>query len=650
MSPAPVRTSLQPRTFPYRGGYAVGGLLIVAGIVVAIVLAVNGFRALVDDVNDFRRAVGRDSLEETLQAGAEYIVYDEDGIDAGPFNVTVTRASDGAEVGTTIIENGPTYEVDGRRGRARVGFEVPTSDIYRIQLDTSAAQLARFAVGGDVTNVRQNAIVQGLVFGAVLVLLGLVVLMGTGALHARWKVRQALQGQVSTAREALRQGAEQVESGSEDVVAQVSARTHERLEQARRRLSGGTTAFSSGTDPGRPGWQESIAAQARQRIDQIDTELAQREPEAADAADRAAVARDAVERADQALSRIQQRLAEGEPLRTILRDERQAAQQAGRELAERARQTQTAATEHVRQAADAVADRGTAEGAALASDLTGIGSAAIEEAAAQAGSATDDLATGVAATAAGAATAAAAASADRLRAIIGTEPAGDTDQGDEAPQESEDAGGVRVPESGLPPPPPPPALTEPGITDVGLIEAVVDDADQGLDDRLVEAATAPVEELDRVLAEAAAPVEEVERVVEAAAAPVEEVERLVEAAATPVLEEVELDHPLERGLAPPAVAAFALAPPPAARPIATRSPGGSRAPSGADGPEFTVLAPPPAAAPPARTHVRPRPEPGPEPTVDAEPDGADPDVADDAPGSDRFVMAPPPPHRPLRER
>ncbi len=628
MSPAPVRRSVGSRTFPYRGGYVVGLLLMVAGVVVAIVLAVNGFRSLVDDVNDFRRAVGRDNLEETLEAGVEYVVYDEDGIDVGPFDIRVIRISDGTEIPTTTIENGTTYDVDGRRGRARVGFQVPTSDIYRVELDTSVSQLTRVAVGGDVTDVRSNAIVQGLVFGAVLVLLGLVVLLVTAVLHARWKVRTALEAQVSGARQALRQGAEQVESAGGDAASRASAWTHDRLDQARAKLS------TTGGEPGGAGWQESIAAQARQRLDQIDTQLSQLEPGAGDVAERAEVGRDAVEQADRALGRIQERLAAGESLRAILRDEREAASRTARELASRAPEAQATVTEQVASAAGSVAERGAAEASALGSDLSSIGAGALVDVVTETSTAADVGATGAAATAAGAATAAAAAGSQRLRSALGVDEVTTT----------EEVADERAP--GLPPPPPPPVLDEPEAEDA--VPAVAEQTPEPLGEDAAAAAAPP--------GEAVADAVQLPPVEEAApsGAPADE----VEAPATAEEPRPEPAPPLEPAPTAPGgsldAPEFVIAPPPVVRALSTGAGRIEPTPAAAEAEAgFSVLAPPPAATRLALSSPE-RP-----PTADDAADvaaahvAADDIAADDDGGgsrSDGFALAPPPAYRGLPER
>ena len=54
-----------------------------------------------------------DTIEESLERGEEIVIYDEADVRAGPLDVTVIRNSDGAEVATTSIIDGTTYDVDG---------------------------------------------------------------------------------------------------------------------------------------------------------------------------------------------------------------------------------------------------------------------------------------------------------------------------------------------------------------------------------------------------------------------------------------------------------------------------------------------------------------------------------------------------------
>jgi hypothetical protein len=448
VSPAPVRPRMRGSgdTFPQMWGYWLGPALIVAGVIVAAVMVVGGIRGLVDDVNDLRRAFGGDSIEQRLEAGTEYFVYDEDGISAGPFDVTVIRASDGAEVATEEIFDGTTYDVDGRKGEARVAFNVPTSDIYRIELDTSVGQIARFAVGADVGNDRTNSIVRGVVIGSVLGLTGFAVLLWTMIVHARWKLQDAALGHVSNARRVLREqtGTEAItdsgRSAATGAVSRASSWSQERLQRVKTKLP--TTDADSETDHGRaPTWQESLANQARDGIGQIEEQLSVLEPAADDAIAVAQVPGDLLDRIDEALGRVEDRVAAGDSVRDIARDEQVAAKDLARDIQARAQDAGAELKQQGELLEDAAVDSVPGQVALVSEDLTGIGADAVEDARSRAVAASDELLAGLGTTAGAAATAVAAA-------VVGG---------------TDDAPGVAAPSSLPPPPPAPPPAISPEV-------------------------------------------------------------------------------------------------------------------------------------------------------------------------------------------
>lgn len=417
MSPAPVRER-RPRaaSFPHAWGYWLGLFLMVAGVAAAVFFVVTAIQGFRDDVNGLRRAVDVDNLEVNLERG-EYLVFDEDGIDVGPFGVRVFRTSDGLEVPTSDIVDGTTYDVDGLEGRARVGFNVPTSDIYRVELDTSLGDAARFAVGGDVGNDRANRIIQGLVLGAVLFILGFVAIIWTLALHARWRLRAEVTERASTAREVLATATEPMDSADtrRDTATEASERAttwaRERIERARAAIPSSDVPTIEGEHGRPPTLRQTVTDRVNQALDAADRQLDAAEPVIGEAAAGAEAPTDIAARIDEALGRVQDRVAKGDRLRDIAADERVAAEATAAELAAQARTAQENVVEQASSLEEQILERAGAEIEALSDEPLAIGTEAVDALTADAELAGEDLIAG----AAGAASGALAAGAERAR-------------------------------------------------------------------------------------------------------------------------------------------------------------------------------------------------------------------------------------------
>ncbi len=203
MAPAPVRPS-RPSS---RGawGVPVGATLMVVGVVTAIVIVAVGVISFVRDVNRLVRTSSGGDLVTDLEAG-EYFLYDEDdGVDLGPLDVRITRVSDGVAVGTSDVDDGPSYDIAGNTGSAALSFDLPTAGDYRIETTTGVGEIASFAVGRDVGSGPLASLTRGLVIGGLLFLLGLVLLIWGAIQRGRARLR-------SKAAEALEQSKRAVDS------------------------------------------------------------------------------------------------------------------------------------------------------------------------------------------------------------------------------------------------------------------------------------------------------------------------------------------------------------------------------------------------------------------------------------------------------
>ncbi|MGI9622248.1 MAG: hypothetical protein ACR2PK_05365 [Acidimicrobiales bacterium] len=407
--------------FPHIWGYWVGFLLVLAGIIVAVIGAVNGVTGFADDVNDLRRVLGgTNEIEASLESGEEIVVYDEADFGAGPFEVTVIRVSDGAEVSTSEITDGATYEVDGREGRARVGFRVPSSDIYRVEVDTSVGQIARFAVGADVGNDRANTVVAGLAWGGFLALAGFVVIVVTMVLHARWKVRSAIPGQIDkarrvlegTAREAVDAPARAVSAGHE----QVTSWTRENVEKAKQHLP------SSAGDSEVSGLAGTIQSKGSEWIDAANQVLTGSQTQSTEGVTTADLPNDLLDRVGASLDRIEARVAAGDSLRAIARDERALVEETVREVAAQTAETQEQVGDRFAATEQALRERAATEVGGAQADLVELGTIAFDDALAQVTDAGDELTLGLATTAGAAAAAGAAVVQDRADKVLEPPP------------------------------------------------------------------------------------------------------------------------------------------------------------------------------------------------------------------------------------
>ncbi len=347
MSPAPLRTrpTDSRSKFPGSWGYGLGTVLMIAGVAVALVLIIGGLSGFADDVRDLRRAVNPDSLELSLEEG-EYLVFDEDGLDLGPFNAKVTRTSDGRDIPTAAVNDGTSYDVDGLSGKAKVGFSVPTSDIYRVELDTSVGDVLGFAVGSDVGNNRANAVTRGVLFGTILFGLGVVAVVVTLFQHARWRLRTQLAEGATKARQAVAQVAELADPG--DVggsTRRAAAFGRDRLGKARE-----VVAQVDGASP----IEEALEAQANAVLDGLEQQLGAMEPAVEAVAEAAPAPAELAGRIDEAIGRVQDRLASGDRLRDIARDETTLAKESAAQLGAEVQATKQAAIEQAESVAATV--------------------------------------------------------------------------------------------------------------------------------------------------------------------------------------------------------------------------------------------------------------------------------------------------------
>ena len=346
--PAPTRMRTTSQKFPQRWGYAVSGTLIVAGIIVGIAIAAAGLKNLYDDVNALRRNINNGEMLVSAERG-DYVIYDEDGFDVGPFDVRVIRDSDEAVIPTIPISDGVSYDVDGNDGTARASVRLPTDDLYRIDVGTSVGDVAKFAFGVDVGAGPTDYILRGVVIGGITSILGVLLLFWTLVQHARWRLRSELsntllagrdlvgdsEGAASTATAQSRTRASSLIDRASSAAERGIARARDELEKVSDPSAPGSSARLAPPPPppqaGSSDWRASVAERANDILAAAESKLAEGTSAANDYITTADTTQ-ATEAADTALERVQARIDAGESLRSIARDESSRAREGAAEL------------------------------------------------------------------------------------------------------------------------------------------------------------------------------------------------------------------------------------------------------------------------------------------------------------------------------
>ena len=179
----------------------IGGGLIVASAVAAVVWFVLGFLRLDDTIDGFERVPADVGGTVELDAG-EYVIYEEGG-GAGSLRfasaVQVT-GPDGAPVPTAPYVSDLTYDFNGRDGVASATFTAPTDGSYEIDVgavgDPSGFGPATLAVGTSVGGTLVWAILGGFLIGGFGAVVGIIILIITGTRRSRAKRerQRAMQG------------------------------------------------------------------------------------------------------------------------------------------------------------------------------------------------------------------------------------------------------------------------------------------------------------------------------------------------------------------------------------------------------------------------------------------------------------------------
>jgi len=178
---------------PGKGGYMIGTILIILGVVGGIAWLVIGITGLEDTVDDFDRVPVDEVRTLDLDEG-DYVVYGEKG--GGDAN-SATLASfrirpaggEGRELDVDDYEAELTYDFGDRPLRAQFTFEIEESGEYEVVGEGIRGNATTVAIGPSIAGDLVAAILGGFAIGGGLTLIGVILLIVTGVRRRRWRQR-----------------------------------------------------------------------------------------------------------------------------------------------------------------------------------------------------------------------------------------------------------------------------------------------------------------------------------------------------------------------------------------------------------------------------------------------------------------------------
>ena len=173
-----------------RAGYWIGGGLIAAGVVGAILWGVLSFNAIGDTVDGFVRAPAPGSVRAELQA-RKYIVYAE-GPGVGrdhvpPMEFHVIDPAGPRALPIAGYSASLTYSMRGHSGRAQGTVTPPRAGIYELRAATAAEPAAGYAValGDSIAGRIVRTILGAFAIGGLLVAAGIALIVTTAVRSRR---------------------------------------------------------------------------------------------------------------------------------------------------------------------------------------------------------------------------------------------------------------------------------------------------------------------------------------------------------------------------------------------------------------------------------------------------------------------------------
>ena len=173
-----------------RAGYWIGGGLIVAGVVGAVLWGVLSFLAIDDTVDDFARAPAPGMARVELEA-RKYIVYVEGpGVDrdfSAPVEILVVDPSRDWALPVADYSASLTYSMSGHSGRAQGTVTPPRAGVYELRAATTAGPSAGSAValGDSIAGRIVRTILGAFAIGGLLLAAGVALIVTTGVRRSR---------------------------------------------------------------------------------------------------------------------------------------------------------------------------------------------------------------------------------------------------------------------------------------------------------------------------------------------------------------------------------------------------------------------------------------------------------------------------------
>jgi hypothetical protein len=175
MSDAPVQPA-RPQIRPRGIAFLIPAGIFVLGLVVMVLLIINGFRQADRIVDDFDRVAVEESETFDLEAGDYRVWIEGEAVDDGfeLIDYSIVSTDDGTPVTTSPYDTSLTYDIGGRTGSAFETFELDEPGEYEVSfVSTSSGRTDRdLAIGQDNP---VTAIGAGFAFGAMAAVLGLIV-------------------------------------------------------------------------------------------------------------------------------------------------------------------------------------------------------------------------------------------------------------------------------------------------------------------------------------------------------------------------------------------------------------------------------------------------------------------------------------------
>jgi hypothetical protein len=171
-----------------RAGYWIGGALLVAGVLGALLWFVTSLMSLGDEVDNFQRVPVPGKTTMKLEAH-KYVVYYE-GLTADevvpPVEIAITDAKTGTPLAITPYGGSLTYSVSNHEGSA-LGTVTPAhAGVYAVRTDSNVrASGANMALGRSLTWPILRGILGTFVIGGLLAGSGVVLLIVTAVRRSR---------------------------------------------------------------------------------------------------------------------------------------------------------------------------------------------------------------------------------------------------------------------------------------------------------------------------------------------------------------------------------------------------------------------------------------------------------------------------------